>query len=330
MRAALERWLSARWYDAGHRPGAGWRALAALYGRIAARRAAAARPQRPPCPVLVVGNLTVGGTGKTPLTIALIERALAMGLRPGVVSRGYGGRPGVQPLRVTADTDATQSGDEPLLIARRTGVPVMVFPRRAEAAQALHATGEVDLIIADDGLQHYALGRDAEICVVDGARGLGNGQLLPAGPLREPASRLARCDLVVVNGEGEAPAHPAVLRMRLRITEAQPLAGGAARPLADFRDRPVHAVAGIGHPERFFTALRAAGLEVIAHPFPDHHALTAADIDFGDGLPVLMTEKDAVKLPAALEGAWQVPAAAEFKGRSEACLDALLNRLVSR
>lgn len=328
MRAALERWLTARWYTTG-RPPAWLRLLAKVYGRLAARRAARIRPQRVARPVLVVGNISVGGTGKTPLTIALVQCALELGLRPGVISRGYGGRAGKVPLPVDAATDPALCGDEPLLIARRTGVPVMVAPRRLLAAQALLARGDVDLLIADDGLQHHALGRDAEICVVDGARGFGNGYLLPAGPLREPPSRLAGCDLVVVTGEGALPDHPAALRMHLLLGDAQPLSGGPSRPLAMFRGGPVHAVAGIGHPERFFTALRAQGLGVIPHPFPDHYALRVSDLDFGDGAPILMTEKDGVKLTGEMSvEAWTVPVSAHFDPDGGAHMKALLTRLI--
>jgi tetraacyldisaccharide 4'-kinase len=268
--------------------------------------------------VLVVGNLTVGGTGKTPLTIYLARELSAAGLRVGIVSRGYGrrgsGMRGVQP-----DSDWRDVGDEPVLIARRTGCPTMVAADRVAAARTLIARG-ADVIVADDGLQHLALSRDCEIVVIDGSRGFGNGRLLPAGPLREPPAGLARADLVVVNGElthgslaaADLPAN--ALRMRLVAQSATRLDGRAPpRELAAFRGQRVHAVAGIGNPQRFFSELSAHGMEVLAHPFPDHHPYTERELAFGDELPILMTEKDAVKCaPFANARLWYVPVSAAF------------------
>ena len=328
IRDRLER----RWYSPAPAPLA-LRPLAALYGaiadRLAGRRKAAA--VRLPVPVVVVGNISVGGTGKTPLTLWLIGQARALGFTPGVISRGYGGRAADGPLRVTKDTDAAACGDEPALIARRAGVPVAVAPDRIAAARLLLERDGVDLLIADDGLQHYRLGRDLELCVVDGARGLGNGARLPAGPLREPASRLATVDAVIVNG-GLARPLPAQgrpqLAMRLEIRQAVNLVSGERRPLAAFAGQPVHAVAGIGHPPRFFAALEAAGLAVTAHPFADHHRHTAADLAFGDVRPVLMTEKDAVKCaPFAAAHWWTVPADAVFAEADAAHVRKLLSSL---
>ncbi len=310
MRAALEAWLTRRWYG-GVAPGPGLRALAALNGALLRVRDAAYRRgwravHRLPVPVLVIGNFVAGGTGKTPLTIAIARDLADRGWRPGIVSRGYGRR-GAAAVRVHADTAASVSGDEPLLIARRTGLPVQVDRDRVAAARALVGDG-CTLIIADDGLQHRRLGRDVEIEVIDGARRHGNGRLIPAGPLREPVAR--RVDLRVVNGgtpdDGEWP-------MSLVLDGAEPLAGGPPRALASFAPGPVHAVAGIGHPERFFDALRAEGIEVVPHPFPDHHDYAARDLAFAPRLPHLTTEKDAVKWPtAAREDAWAVPARAQL------------------
>ncbi len=292
MRASLESWLLRRWYG-GVVPGPGLRALAGLYAlglraREAMFRRGLRRVHRLPVPVIVVGNLVAGGSGKTPLTIALARGLAAQGWRPGIVSRGYGRR-SHEPVRVHSDMAAERCGDEPLLIARHTGLPVQVDSDRVAAARALVADG-CTLIIADDGLQHRRLGRDIEIEVVDGERRHGNGLLIPAGPLREPAGRPT--DLRVVNGgdagDGEWP-------MRLVFGDALPLDGGVARPLSAFAPGPVHAVAGIGHPERFFRALRDAGIEALAHPFPDHHDYLPGDLDFPPPLPLLMTEKDAVK-----------------------------------
>jgi tetraacyldisaccharide 4'-kinase len=282
-------------------------------------------------PVLVVGNISVGGTGKTPLTIFLAQRLLALGRRPGIATRGHGAR-GSTPRLVHGDSLVAEVGDEPLLLFRRTGVPVCVAARRVQAAQLLLAQG-CDVILCDDGLQHLALARDIEIAVVDGARGLGNARLLPAGPLREPPSRLDSVDLIVVNstvGEARPGQFPGALRMQLVGDRALPLAGSAADglPLAAFQGRPVHAVAAIGNPQRFFAQLRAAGLDPLEHPFGDHHPLVAADLQFGDDLPLLMTEKDAVKCSGfAGPNQWFVPVSAQFDASDEArlmqCLSAL-------
>ncbi len=266
-----------------------------------------------PVPVIVVGNIAVGGTGKTPFVIWLVERLREWGWRPGVISRGYGGSAPQYPFAVCADSDPSHCGDEPLLIARRCECPVVVAPDRVAAARALLAQSAVDVIVADDGLQHYRLGRDLEICLVDGARGLGNAALLPAGPLREPPQRLREVDLVVANGPGWDDAALRPLRMQLHSEQAHNLLSGAAQPLAAFRGRRVHAVAGIGRPARFFEMLRAAGIDAIEHPFADHHAYVPAELAFGDALPVLMTEKDAVKCGAfAAPAWWAVPVCAQL------------------
>ncbi|HZR36675.1 MAG TPA: tetraacyldisaccharide 4'-kinase [Nevskia sp.] len=306
------------------------RPLASLYGKVAAdvaRRRKAGAVQLP-APVIVVGNITVGGTGKTPFVLWLVERLIERGWRPGVISRGYGGCAPQYPLRVSATTDPAWSGDEPALIARRTEVPVAVAPDRVAAARLLLDAGEADILVTDDGLQHYRLGRDLEICVVDGSRGLGNGQLLPAGPLREPPARLREVDLVVVNGGGWRPEGVPALDMQLETTEARPLGGGAPRPLASFAGARVNAVAGIGNPERFFASLRAAGIEVVPHPFPDHHRYTDIDLAFDDRLPLLMTEKDAVKCAAlAQPHHWYVPAQARIAAEGAALVQQLLDQL---
>jgi tetraacyldisaccharide 4'-kinase len=295
------------------------------------RRAAYARGllrvQRVARPVIVVGNLSVGGTGKTPLVIWLVEQLRAAGCNPGVVLRGYGGDVvGADALQsVQSDSDPARVGDEALLIARRTGAPVAVGRDRVGAAQHVLRAG-VDVIVADDGLQHLRLGRDYEIAVVDAARGMGNGHLLPAGPLREPISRLATVGAVVVNGEGDVPGLPVipapVFTMRLVGEHLHSLSGqGDTLPLNTLRGRRVHAVAGIGDPGRFFRQLQAAGLEVIPHPFPDHHRYRRADLQFGDGLSVLMTEKDAVKCRGlAAADRWYLPVAASFAPEQSAAL----------
>ena len=316
----MERRLTELWYGGG--AGAALlQPLAWLYGaligmRRGAYRAGWLRAQRVGRPVVVVGNLTVGGTGKTPLTVWLARELAAAGVRAGIVSRGYGGRSG-GPRPVLPSADWREVGDEPLILARRSACPTMVGADRVAAARAL--VPQVDVILADDGLQHLRLARDCEIMVIDGMRGLGNGRLLPAGPLREPAARLLQADVVVVNGHSEhAPTAAGLPRPTLGMVLAARDAagiGGAARtrPLADFRGQRVHAVAGIGNPARFFTLLRAHGLEICEHPFPDHHALAAAELEFGDQAPVLMTEKDAVKCSSfANPRLWYVPVVAQF------------------
>jgi tetraacyldisaccharide 4'-kinase len=289
----MQHWLERVWF--GQARGGAWLVpLSWLFGLIVFLRRLAFRrgwlsSGHPGRPVVVVGNLTVGGSGKTPLTLWLANALAARGLRVGIASRGYGGTArGVVP--VTPDSDPSIVGDEPVLMARRSGARVMVGRDRLAAARAL--APDVDLILADDGLQHYRLQRDLEVLVIDGARRYGNGRLLPAGPLREPARRGAQAAFVVVNGPG---ARAGEIPMDVEATEVVALADGARTSLSAWSGRTVHALAGIGHPERFFATLCAAGLRVIVHPRPDHAPLAAADLAFGDGVPVLMTEKDAVK-----------------------------------
>lgn len=292
----VTNWLQRRWF--AHEPAPmGLRPLAGLYGSVAARRRARLqeRAVRLPLPVIVVGNITLGGTGKTPFVIWLVEKLREWGWNPGVVSRGYGGHPPSAPFRVTRDTHPLEGGDEPVLIAWRTGVPVVVDPDRVRAASLLIAGRGVDIIVSDDGLQHYRLARDLEICVVDGRRGLGNGALLPAGPLREPATRLDEVALIVANGGGFTNGAKPVIDMRLEPGDLVPLGSGTPVPLEALKGEVVHAVAGIGDPERFFTMLEQHGLEIERHPFPDHHEFTRADLYFDESGPVVMTEKDAVK-----------------------------------
>ncbi|MGB7754911.1 MAG: tetraacyldisaccharide 4'-kinase [Salinisphaera sp.] len=319
LSAAIER----RWYGT-HAPRL-LVPLAALYGLIVAARRLAYRrgwrvAQRVERPVLVVGNISVGGSGKTPLTLAVVARARALGLRPGVVSRGYGGRAEHYPLDVRCDTSPAEGGDEPVLIAQRAGVPVVVDPDRVAAARFLIAEHGVDLVIADDGLQHYQLARDAEIAVRDARRGYGNGWLLPAGPLREPKARLACVDLECIQGAGRD--------FWLESGMARSLADGRVATLDTFRGTTVHAVAGIGEPDRFFDMLEAAGIDVIRHAAPDHHRYKAADLDFGDDRAVLMTEKDAVKCAVfANRALWAVPAVTRLSPDCTNEIDALLRRI---
>jgi len=303
----VRQWLTRAWHE-GHP--ALWMLLPLmlLFAVVTALRRAAYRTgifkrNEFPVPIVVIGNITVGGTGKTPLTLALIERLRTEGFTPGVVSRGYGGRADY-PLLLNDDVTARESGDEPMTLFRRTAVPLVVDPVRARAVAHLLAHSECDVVLCDDGLQHYALARDIEIAVVDGARGLGNGHLLPMGPLRESSTRLQQVQHVVVNGDGAV--WPQSVRMQLQTQRWENLRGELhPLPLPGSR---IHAFAGIGNPARFFAQLEAQGFDVIAHPFPDHHDYASSELDFKDGLPVVMTEKDAVKcISLASENWWYVP-----------------------
>ena len=326
------------WWHDGSTPPWHARLLATVYGNLSALRRSAyrrgwLRRLKAGAPVVVVGNITAGGTGKTPLVIAMVARLRAEGWTPGIASRGHGRDDEATPRWVEPDSAASQVGDEPLLIARATGAKVRVDRDRVAAAKALVAAG-CDVIVCDDGLQHYRLARDIEIEVQDARRRYGNGRLLPAGPLREPVERAADCDFRVLNlgvatdadaqrasGFGEWP-------MRLQVGAAQPLHGGRAQPLSAFAGQRVHAVAGIGDPERFFAMLRDAGIAVVPHAFPDHHAYVAADFAFGSRLPVLMTVKDAVKCAELVDNqAFMVPVDAVLP---EAFWVALLERLPAR
>lgn len=290
MKAALERWLLNVWY------GDGWLGkylllpLTGIFCVLAVvRRWQQTRQQvKHPVPVIVVGNISVGGTGKTPLVIWLVEQLRAMGFRPGVVSRGF-------------KREGDGIGDEPLLIIQRTNVPLAVGKDRNQAITALLQQHACDIVIADDGLQHYRMGREVEICVVDGQRRFGNGCCLPAGPLREPVSRLQSCDFVITNGEN----------MQVQGDTLVNLLTHQEQPLAALAGQSTHVVTGIGNPQRFIHTLEQAGLQVVPHLYPDHHAFTGAEICFADALPVLMTEKDAVKCRQfAAQHHWYLPVVA--------------------
>ncbi len=272
-------------------------------------------------PVVVVGNITVGGTGKTPLTIWLASELKARGFSPGVVSRGYRGIVGATPVVATPQSDPAVVGDEAVLLASHSKCHVVVHPDRIAAAIRAIELG-ANVILADDGLQHYRLERDVEIAVIDGHRGFGNGRLLPAGPLREKPARLDSVDKVVVQRRLNRPDN--VLR---RASDRQPLHfslkpvamrrldNNEVAALADFAGRKVHAIAGIGNPERFFRMLESHGMIVKRHPLPDHAKISPADISFADTMPVIMTSKDAVKcrFPAAGQ-CWSVEVEVEFEG----------------
>jgi tetraacyldisaccharide 4'-kinase len=302
-------------------------------------------------PVVVVGNLTVGGTGKTPLVIWLARHLTERGLRVGIVSRGYGSEGAEAPRLVNETSNWQEVGDEPLLLYRGTQCVTLIGRDRVAAAQDLVTRG-VDVIVSDDGLQHLRLARDCAIVVIDGTRGFGNGRMLPAGPLREPVSHVADADIIVINGVAEhsslrrvglsieaGPIEARALQMTLLPGDAVRLDGGCtqhgrepSRSLEAFRGRSVHAVAGIGNPARFFRDLRARGLDVIEHAFPDHHPFAAQDLSFGDDLPVLMTEKDAVKCASFADPRlWSVPTTATFsEAQARELLDHVLRKIESR
>ncbi len=264
-----------------------------------------------PVPVIVVGNISLGGTGKTPLLASLARLLLENGYQPGIVSRGYGGDAAAYPLDVTPQTPVSQSGDEPALLSHITACPVVVDPVRVRAARHLIEQHQCNVILSDDGLQHYALARDIEIAVVDGSRGLGNGRCLPAGPLREPPVRLTEVDWVIVNGElcAKGGVPESALTMHLEPCEWRRVDGSGeavslqAAPFGN--DQPLHAVAGIGNPERFFSTLETLGYTPCKHPFADHHRFAAADFTFAQGADaVLMTAKDAVKCQGFAQPNW--------------------------
>jgi tetraacyldisaccharide 4'-kinase len=299
--------LTAAWY-AGHPALLLLRPLECLYRRVVAakrRRFEAGEGDiyRAPVPVLVVGNITVGGTGKTPMILWLIEHCRQRGLRVGVVSRGYGAKPPSLPWRVTAEQDPAQAGDEPLLIVQRTGVPLLIDPDRSRAVRALLASEPLDLILSDDGLQHYRLARDIELVLIDAARGLGNRRCLPAGPLREPAERLQSVDAVLYNGA--STDRDGGFAFTLQPQALINVRTGQRQSLEYFpAGQALHAVAGIGNPQRFFTTLQALHWQPIAHPFADHAPFTAQALEFQPALPLVMTEKDAVKCRAFAGEDW--------------------------
>lgn len=268
-----------------------WLFRIGVFLRRAAYRRGAIPRFRLTVPVIVVGNITVGGTGKTPLVAWLARELTHRGRRPGIISRGYGASPSVAPRIVAPNSPAAEVGDEPVELRRKTGVPVCVCADRVRAGHALIAQG-VDVLIADDGLQHYRLGRDLEIAVLDGGRLLGNGRLLPAGPLREPMARLEEADVVLVNGDA---AFPDALNFCLVPKSVEPLAGGYRVDLRHFSGQRVWSVAGIANPGRFVDMLEAAGIEAVMAAVPDHGMIRLDVLREKEAMPILMTEKDAVK-----------------------------------
>ncbi|BES71126.1 tetraacyldisaccharide 4'-kinase [Marinobacter nanhaiticus D15-8W] len=288
------------WYGEGRPLWLLW-PLAWLYRWISQRRREAYREgrrqtSRPPIPIIVVGNITAGGTGKSPLTLAIVDHLRRQGWRPAIVSRGYGGKSERYPLLVNPETPAALSGDEPLMLARQGSVPVVVDPKRARAAQWAYDEKLADVLVCDDGLQHYALGRDLEIAVFDGARGVGNGAPIPVGPLREAPDRLAEVDALVFNGVPVQPlSHPNVMTMQFEPQRLTNMATGETREMDWLKGRTVIGVAGIGNPARFFDTLRMLGANVEERPLRDHHEFRREDLAHPVGQALVMTAKDAVK-----------------------------------
>ncbi|MFS0827909.1 tetraacyldisaccharide 4'-kinase [Pseudomonas phoenicis] len=320
------------WY-AGHPALVLLRPLEALYRHVVRRKRArflsgATASYRASVPVVVVGNVTVGGTGKTPMILWLIEHCRQQGLRVGVVSRGYGAKPPTLPWRVEAQQTAEQAGDEPLLIVQRTGVALMIDPDRGRAVEALLAAEPLDLILSDDGLQHYRLARDLELVLIDAARGLGNRRCLPAGPLREPVERLQAVDALLYNGAASDVAPG--FAFQLLPSALVNLCTGERRPLNHFPvGQALHAVAGIGNPQRFFDTLQALDWQPLAHPFADHAQFSPQALDFSPSLPLVMTEKDAVKCRAfAQPDWWYLAVDAHPSPAFSAWFDAQLQRLL--
>ncbi len=315
MKKSLIRWFEDAWYKEMY-ISAWFMPLSMLYvDAIRLRRflyrIGVFKKTKLPVPVVIVGNITVGGTGKTPLVIWMVELLRQHGYKPGVISRGYSGAANKTPQAVTVDSDPALVGDEAVVLVRRCDCPVVVGADRVAAARQLLASNACDVIVSDDGLQHYALQRDVEIVVIDGERRFGNGYCLPVGPLREPPERIKQVDLVVVNGGNELPEdHYA---MRCRGDQLVNLLSGERKSLADFKGLDCHAVAAIGNPSRFFAQLVSSGINCDTHAFPDHHAFVPADLKFNDDKPLLMTEKDAVKCHAfAQANHWYLPVSAEL------------------
>ncbi len=275
-------------------------------------------------PVIVVGNLTVGGTGKTPVVVHIAHLLKRSGYSPGIISRGYGGKARSWPQQVRPDADPTMVGDEAILISRRSGCPMAVGPDRVKTATLLQQHSGCDIIISDDGLQHYALNRDVEIVVVDGMRRFGNGLCLPAGPLREPISRKEKVDFVITNGTASRNEYA----MRYQGETLVSLNDrDITQPLSELKGQDVHVIAGIGNPIRFFEQMRRKGLQVIEHAFSDHHPYAAKDFVFNDDKAVLMTEKDAVKCQRYVaENSWYLPIDIEMKNDFDVQLLTLLEK----
>ncbi len=288
-------------------------------------RTAIIKSYKSPVPVIVVGNISVGGTGKTPLIIELVKQLQAIGKKPGVISRGYGGAANNWPQIVNEKTNAKTVGDEPQLIFQRTKCPFVAGPNRRDDIELLLKKFACDVVLSDDGLQHYAMQRDIEIAVVDAKRKFGNGFCLPSGPLREPVSRLKQVDLVLLNGGGSDE-----MSFNMQATNCHSVGDNQAeaKALSFFSGKTVHAIAGIGNPARFFSMLEKNNINVIPHEFEDHYNFKKSNVCFDDELPVLMTEKDAIKCESfALKNAWAVPVEIKLSESAQNKLNVMLSDL---
>ena len=272
--------------------------------------------------IIVVGNLTVGGAGKTPFVSWLAQRCLDKNLKVGIISRGYGRENEADFVEVAMNSNVNEVGDEALMLKQQTMCPVAISADRSEAARYLQGAYDLDVIISDDGLQHYALPRKYEIVIVDGEREFGNGWCLPAGPLREPISRLKKSDMIISNGDN--PAYE--LQYKAHFKNVVSLMDNLnERSVEAFKGTKLHAVAGIGNPKRFFKMLEKAGLDVIPHAFTDHHAFDQSDLEFDDNLPIIMTEKDAVKCKGfAVKDSWYLPISVVANDKLEQRIEKLL------
>jgi len=316
-----------------------WLYTAVITARKYLYTAGVMRSESMPVPVIIVGNITVGGTGKTPLAIWLVEQLKRKGFQPGIISRGYRGKVGSIPVKATPESNPDIVGDEAILMAKRGNCPVVVHPDRVAAARTIIELG-VDIIVADDGLQHFRLARDFELIVIDGTRGFGNGKLLPAGPLREPASRLKTVDDVLVQQYSDgndkflrraSDWHPG--KFDMQATSISTLDDTKVMQIEMLSGKTVHAIAGIGNPERFFRLLESHNINVIRHPLQDHADIMQSDLMFDDDLDVVMTEKDAVKCLSWLDTShcWYVPVDINFReSAGEALMEKLLLKISRR
>lgn len=315
-RQRMASWLEQVWYGTRPLERTLLLPLSALFCAVAKyrRKKLTAVQQSFSTPIIIVGNIAVGGTGKTPLTMRLVQLLQQNGYRPGIVSRGYGSQSDkAMPKPVTYQNKPEDVGDEALMMAVSTGVPVVVSVDRPNAVSYLLENYDVNMVVADDGLQHYALGRDIEIAVVDGSRRLGNGYCLPAGPLREKPGRLHECDFVVCNGRAEQGEYAMKIRGSWLVSVQNKR---VSRPLTEFSGKAVHVVTGIGNPGRFVATLQGAGLQCTTHFYPDHYLFQGDEFCFADNSPILMTEKDAVKCQQfaddKTQNCWFLPVKAEL------------------
>jgi len=317
----LQQWLEAIWYKQGK----GGFLLFPLMGFYCVinglqRWLQTTLQKKLPCPVIIVGNITVGGTGKTPLTIYLVKLLEKAGYKPAIITRGYGGSAAQWPQTVTANSDPNLVGDEAVLMATRTDVPVYAGANRLASIQQLLKETDCDVIISDDGMQHYKLPRDIQIAVIDATRMLGNGYCLPAGPLREPESRLDNCDFIVLNG-GLKTNNKSGLSMKLFGDVLVNLKTAKEIPLSKLCDHSVNAITGIGNPQRFYKTLEQGGLRLHQYSFPDHHQFTTADFQVNNDLDFVMTEKDAVKCKSfATDKFWYLPVSATLDNKFDSGL----------